>query len=252
MTLDWCTRNAGKSVSFYFVGNDATSGGPHAALTANRNSIDAFTGSLTNALTLTDGKLALIDRPNGTDRNMLFSDATEAMKVIGTVTYNSELRRRVARFDIRNAAVRHAEHSVAVTRVFVDKAAPAGLIFGTADPQTLTALQHTSHREIPGPALADYTLDAPEAAAGAKDMAPGVFYLYPTHLGSNEADTEIRIGVSIDGNPERFYSLELPSGGADVRANNRYIITIDPDLSGVKVDGGTDDYGNGDEFGAGR
>ncbi len=235
MQTGWLTANKGKTVNFYFVGNDATSTkGPHTSL-SSLTAESAFKSALTNSLA-NGGLLDPIVKPNGSTQNLLFSSVVEGVVVTGKVEETGTLQRREARFDLKNVNKDNGENTFVVTRIYVINVPSAGLVFPTGD--ATTPVDHT----LAYPALlngvgltaADYTLDAPGSTAGAKDLAPAVFYLYPTKMSPADEDTKIMIMGTVNGGPERAYPVNVAAETA-INANFRYVISVDP-IKGSFID----------------
>lgn len=228
MAQDWVIENAGQTANFYFTGNDATSAeGAHTNLTAT---VEAdFRNALTNELGTTDGKLDPIAAPDGSTRNLLFSAVVENVKIQATINKTGHLKRREARFDIKNPLWEGDVFKV--DQILVSDASTAAMIFPNGDPDAVT-VDKLSHTAIAGLAEADYT----------DGLATSVFYLYPTELGTGK--TQIHIIGSFDGESHTFI-VDGTAIGNLIEANKRYTLVLDPTTLAFTLV--VDDYDEGGE-----
>ncbi len=240
MQTAWLNANRGKTVNFYFVGNDATStAGPHTSLSATNPTETAFKSALSNVLpTIKEGadtgRLAPIHKPDGETKNLLFSSVVEGVVVVGKVEETGKLQRREARFDVKNSYTAADANEFTVTRIFVTNAANAGLIFPTG--AATTPIDRTgAYAQITGlDNKTAYTLAAPESEPTAKDLAPAVFYLYPTKMSTDAKDTKIIVMGKVGNGPEQAYPVNVAAETA-IMANYRYVISVDP-VKGSVID----------------
>ncbi len=225
--------NDGKTIRFYFVGNDTSSGGAHTELTTKTTEA-TFKNALTNALTETAGKLSPVLKPNGTN-NLLFTAVTDPIVVTGIIQQNAALKRRAARFDIQN----DFKSYFVVTKIVVENAANRALMFTTGNPASVTITKNKPHADIAGFAASAYT---ESYSSGTGNLAPSVFYLYPTIMGANA--TKVTIYGKLGSGAEKAYPVSIASA-IDIKANFRYVIDIDPYEDGAVVNaiGEIDDAG---------
>ncbi len=256
MKNKWLSANSGKTVNFYFVGNDASStNGAHASLSLVQSTGEtAFKNSLTTALaTQGPDTLNMILKPNGTDTNLLFSSDVQGVTVSGKVQETSQLKRREARFDIENKNAGTGANQFVVTGIEVINAADAGLIFGVGDAAT-PGINRTHNHFVPGltganpaSAAANYTQYAPGSDSAAFDLAPSVFYLHPTTLVSpspGATQTQIVVTGTYRGETKKLpveVATETP-----INANYRYILSINPVLTKTELRG--EEYEEGGTF----
>ncbi len=244
MNNEWLNANSGKTVNFYFVGNDASStNGAHASLPTNLAINEAaFKNSLTSALaTQGPDTLKTILKPNGTI-NLLFSSDIQGVTVSGKVQETSQLKRREARFDIENKNV-SGTNPLVVTGIEVINAADAGLIFGVGDAAT-PGINRTHNHFLPALDGSAYTQFAPDSDSVAFDLAPSVFYLYPTTLvtpSTGATQTQIIVTGTYKGETVKYPVTVATS--TQINANYRYILNIDP-ITG-KVELQEEDYEEG-------
>ena len=230
MASAWITPLTGKTANFYFVGNDAPSiEGAQSGLSATAEA--TFKNALTDEITLTGGKVNLITA-NGTTKNLLFSAVAENVKLVGKVQQTATLKRREARFDIVNPI----KTQFVVNKIYVSNASRKGLIFANADVAS-PVITKGSHVDITGPIAADYD---------AENLAPSVFYLYPTKLGYGTTvlptDTRIIIEATANGNT----SLYEVQSDIEILANTRYKIVLD--ATSLVFTLVVADYDEGEEF----
>lgn len=224
MKSDWVSPNTGKTVNFYFVGNDATSIEGAQSELAQTAEAD-FKNALTDEITLDGTKVKLIEA-NGSTKNLLFSAVIENVRVVGKVQKSGTLKRREARFDIVNTD----NTNVTINKIYVSDASRKGLIFTNADVAT-PVITKGSHKDIAGPTVYD--------AAG---LATSVFYLYPTTL--SETGTKIYLEATANGNTS-MYQVEV-ANDFEILPNYRYKIVLDPATMVFTLV--VADYDEGDEF----
>ncbi len=227
----WLNSHAGDVVNFYFVGNNVSSGDPsewsdgHQEL-KTKTTEATFKNALTNSLQR-DDLWDIIHKPDNT-HGLLFSAVTKPITVAGILQENAQLKRRAARFDIQN----DYKNDFVVTKIVVERFASQGLIFANGDISAVT-IPHPGNAVVQatpgsGVVVADYTEDAPGSPSGTKNLAPSVFYLYPTIMSDWEDDTMVTVYGKLNSGPELPYPVSITGNIINVRANFRYIITVDP------------------------
>lgn len=225
MTNDWIKDHLTQTVSFYFVGNDATSTeGTHDDLTETAEA--DFKKALTDALGTTSGQLNLIHQVNGVanaGKDLLFSAVIENIKVQGKVQKSSDLKRVESRFDVENEY--YKDDAYKVTEIRVSNASRQGVIFPNAGidfTDASIAGSRLSHVPIGG--IAETAYDA------TTKLAESVFYLYPTEMSSVAGDgkTEITLMVSYDGAAAVPFRVDASAVNYEIEANKRYIIVLEP------------------------
>ena len=208
VTPKWLTANAGKTVNFYFVANDATStGGAHMPATVPATEA-AFIELVTKDVPKTS------DLHNKIEPELLFSQSVKGVVLNGKIQKEVTLARRVARFDIVNELYQDFK----VNNIKINNANVNGYIFGDATGQsTINAGRHV---EIPGLAVTDYDVTDPDEI-----IAKSVFYLYPTTTGTvADGKTEILINATIGGETDN-YQVKTDM---EIKANHRYKLILDP------------------------
>lgn len=206
-TSDWLIKNAGKTVNFYFVANDASStGGAHISTISAKES--DFVELVTKDVPKTG------DLYNKIVPELLFSQAVKGVELTGKVQKEVTLSRRVARFDIVNELYK----DFTVNNIKVSNANVNGYIFGDATGKaTINTGQHV---EFAGLAVSDYDPTDPDEI-----IAESVFYLYPTTIGTQaNGETEILINATIGGETDNY----LVKTNMEIKANHRYKLILDP------------------------
>ncbi len=240
----WLQNNGGKTMNFYFVGNDKTSnsgGDGHDALAVAQDEA-SFKDALTDDQANNAGELTPIAKPNGTANNLLFTTMVQVPNITGTVKYSGQLKRRVARFDIEvNEAF---VGDFALTKVKVEKAMANGLVFGAGNATALSSTTAEDYEDI----TAGLGYNAKGNGAAVNNVAQAAFYTYPATMGSAADDMKITIYGELNGEAMAF-PVTVPDN-TPIHANFRYTLRINDPASKDGVVMISEDYEDGDIFDA--
>jgi hypothetical protein len=211
--------------------------------------VNQFKKLLSDAIDASNGDLQLLGTPlpmsvsrTGVDcsNGYVYVEHPASVGIVNKV----ELKRRVARFDVRNTAdysnfeITRIAVSRAQTKVWLNDSA-----FNASDPySSLTG----SFTVVAGPRTNDpYAFNGPKGFGRGKDgiddafqpdsalyserehRTKAAFYMYPTHLDSINSQTEIVIeGIFKQTNTPKLYKLNIPTAGVDIEANKLYCINV--------------------------
>jgi hypothetical protein len=242
MKPSWMSTNQGKTVAFYFVGNDATSIGAiendgvwgHDKLQfANPQPI--FNDYNTNPLPDDDEYAAFDWQLDGADHNLLFT-ATAEIEINGTVKHTGHLKRRMARFDLV------VEADMADDFVFSEvmvEGVPTQVRLFIAPEINNTGFQ--TYALVPAANLA-YNAKNPTTATS-NNAVEGAFYMYPTVMGTH---TTITIFGEFNG-AKAVYPVTVEAGTM-VKPNYRYTLKLNPSTGEFDMIG--DDWEEGESWSA--
>jgi len=225
MTQAFVDTYIGQTLTFYFVGNNAAStGGTH---------VSTFSGTETDFADLLTSPLGSGTQPGysgnitiipGTG-GLLMTGKSAPIALFGQRSATIELKRRIARFDIKNPKPTQYR----ITEIFISDAKEQAAMFATGS--GLAPIATRSLDKITGPITADYD----------GTLARCAFYLYPTDLLTTTITIEVQYIGAAAGEKKMF---TLADTGVVIDANKRYILTLNP--TDLTFTAKVDDYDEGE------
>jgi uncharacterized protein (TIGR02145 family) len=214
--------------------------------------LQQFQALLSDAIATSNGDLKLLSTPLpmsiGKSAASNTSEGYIAVAKPATVGVqdNIPLKRRVARFDVRNTA---DYSNFEIKNIIVSRAQTQVMLCDSAFDRNAPYASQTGKFKVPAGARANdpYAFNGPPGSgvhkAGSEidslfeqgeplynereHLTKAAFYLYPTHLDSTNLETEIVIeGIFKQTGTPKLYKLNIPTAGIDVEANKIYVINV--------------------------